>query len=396
MEESLRPLEEDAERKVWLQYLFKAVIGFSVILFFVGFFVFAFGYTAYGWSTVIAWRNVSCDVQSGLVERRPGNDAIARNIFEVTSASIGVYRQAAVTSMLSALYLEQRSSQQLAAEALVYIGRSNVSCFVPQTTISFVQSRSVSGILSVSSCGFFCFVKVVDSDAGSPDLLSRQQCSQLCCVGFHCCNAGDKRGAVAQLCDCGIRVDWLLGVVWPRHLFVVVLLFAPQTDAQTAANARTQRGGQATNNVETAQMNERNFFLFTTQIILFSIFSRRVCFRLVLLDRRDCSLRRRVLLRRRGARKADRDVLLRHDRRDRRDRLSQSMSTNKFKTKNTISKPPPPLYPPPPRSPPPPPPPPVPVDIVTHHQTDFKKCFSRSGGASLANSMRISRPFFFF
>lgn len=144
MEESLRTAEDEKpERKVWLQYLFKALIGFAGICFFVGWFLLAFGYTAYGWSTVITWSNTTCSVLSSFAERRTGNDAIGRNVFEVSSGT-SVYRRAAVSSMLNALFLETGSASTLLAQAAFYVGRSNVPCFVPQTTIAYSQSRNVS------------------------------------------------------------------------------------------------------------------------------------------------------------------------------------------------------------------------------------------------------------
>ncbi len=62
---------------------------------------------------------------------------------QISIPSEGVYRQAAVTSMLSALYLEQATPAALVAQAAFFAGRGNATCFVPQTTIAFSQSRNV-------------------------------------------------------------------------------------------------------------------------------------------------------------------------------------------------------------------------------------------------------------
>ncbi len=112
------------------QVLVKCFIAVSALCFFLGWFLFAFGYTAFGWSSVIAWKNAtSCSVQSSFVDRRPDpQSANGRNIFEVTSTENKVFRQAAVASMHDAQFLAKADNAALAVQAASYLNRTNVSC----------------------------------------------------------------------------------------------------------------------------------------------------------------------------------------------------------------------------------------------------------------------------
>ena len=135
----------------WLsQLLFKVFIAFSVVIFFVGFFLFAFAYTAFGWSTVIAWKNVStCLVTRAYVDRRnPPQEGLGRNIFEILSPENNVFRRAATASMHDAQYFGSASSADLADQQATYVGRVNHSCYIPPVTIPYSESAGLLAMLA--------------------------------------------------------------------------------------------------------------------------------------------------------------------------------------------------------------------------------------------------------
>jgi hypothetical protein len=133
------------------QGLFKAFIALSIIIFLVGMFLLAFAYTAFGWSTVIAWKNVTtnCVVLRAYVDRHnPPQEQQGRNIFEVLSPDNNIYRQAACASMHDAQFYATASSAALAAQAASFIGQGNTSCYIPPVTIAYSQSAGVLAMLA--------------------------------------------------------------------------------------------------------------------------------------------------------------------------------------------------------------------------------------------------------
>ncbi len=138
----------------WLsQLLLKGFIVFSVVIFFVGFFLFAFAYTAFGWSTAIAWKNVTtCAVLRSYVDRRnPPQQELGRNIFEIQSPENNVFRQAACASMHDAQYFGTSSSGELAEEAAAYVGRGNHTCYIPPVTIPYSNSAGLLAMLAYAN-----------------------------------------------------------------------------------------------------------------------------------------------------------------------------------------------------------------------------------------------------
>ena len=129
--------------KRW-QNVLLVLVGFAFFIFVVGAFILGFGYAAFGWSTIVTWRNTSCSVLHSYSESN-GAGKSARNVFEVMNANEKVFRQAAVVSVADARFLAMSSSTELAAQAASLVGLSNATCFVPQYTFPYSNSVAMVG-----------------------------------------------------------------------------------------------------------------------------------------------------------------------------------------------------------------------------------------------------------